>query len=191
MSPFRAFLAAMLLALGFASTQPALAQSSTTPPSGPITTPPGGPIIALPELVVTSVTASATCTSKGTVTVNIEATVKNQGVAIANLKTIAWQIILSAQWWAQSNNQWLEKNPPPQTVEPFIGKPETLAPGESWKGHMTIVGITKYVTKKGNTVPGNYVIQARADPYKGVPESNEKNNDTRTTVADPCFKLAR
>jgi hypothetical protein len=25
------------------------------------------------------------------------------------------------------------ENPPPQTVEPFIGKPETLAPGESWK----------------------------------------------------------
>ena len=184
MSSFRPLFAAMLLALGFASAQPAFAQSSTTPP--------GGPIIGLPELVVTSVTASATCTSKGTVTVNIEATVKNQGAAIANLKTIAWQIILSAQWWAaQSGNQFLEKNPPPQTVEPFVGKPETLAPGESWKGHMTIVGITKYITKKGNTVPGTYVIQARADPYKGVPESNEKNNDTRTTVADPCFKLAR
>jgi hypothetical protein len=53
---------------------------------------------------------------------------------------------------------------------------------------MTIAGITKYKYPKNITVAGNYVLQARADPNKSVPESNEKNNDTRTTVADPCFK---
>jgi hypothetical protein len=182
MSPFRALFAALPLALGFLSGQPAIAQS---------TTPPGGPIIPLPDLVVTAVKGSAVCTPQGTITANIEAVVKNQGLATADLKSIAWQIILSAQWWPQAGKQYLEKNPPPQTVQPFVGGPMTLAPNATWKGTLTIVGITKYISKKGATVPGNYVLQARADPNKGVPESDEKNNDTRTTVADPCFKPVR
>lgn len=187
-SSVRAACAALLLALGCAAAQPALAQSSTTPPSGPITTPPGGPIIALPDLVVSSVTATAVCTPQGTITATIVAVVKNQGAAIASLKNVTWQIILSAQWWAQAGNQYLEKNPPPQTVQPFVGGPMTLPPNATWKGTMTIAGITKYKYPKNITAAGNYVLQARADPNKHVPELNEKNNDTRTTVADPCFK---
>jgi hypothetical protein len=185
MSPFRVLFAAMLLALGFASAQPALAQSSTTPPGGPLTPPD-----ALPDLVVTSMKASAVCTPQGTITANIEATVKNQGKTTADLSKVAWQIILAADWWAVSDNnaKYLEKYPPPQTVKPYVGNPMKLAYNQSWTGHMTIVGITKYKTIKGFTQPGLYVLQATADPNKAIAESNEKNNDKRINIKDPCFK---
>lgn len=188
MSPFRAWSAAILLALGFASAQPAFAQSSTTPPGGPLTPPD-----AFADLVVTSVKAKMTCTPQGTITAGIEATVKNQGKTTADLSNVAWQIVLSADWWAVSddNKKYLEKYPPAQTVKPYVGGPLKLAYNQSWTGKMTIVGITKYKSIKGITQPGLYVLQASADPNKAIAESNEKNNDTRISVKDPCFKLVK
>lgn len=187
-SSLRTALAALLLALAFATAQPVFAQSSTTPPGGPLTPPD-----AFPDLVVSSMKASAVCTPQGTITANIEATVKNQGKTAADLSKVAWQIILAADWWAVSDNnaKYLEKYPPPQTVKPYVGGPMKLAYNQTWTGKMTIVGITRYKTIKGITQPGSYVIQATADPNKAIVESNEKNNDTRVSMKDPCFKLVK
>ena len=187
MSRFRAWPAALLLALTFAWAQPAFAQS-TTPPGGPLTPPD-----ALPDLVISSIKGSAVCTPQGTITATIEATVKNQGKATANLSNIAWQIILSGTWVAISddNSKYLEKYPPPQTVTPYAGGPMTLAYNETWPGKMTIAGITKFKPLKGATQPATYVLWAHADPNKLIGESNEKNNDKSVSVKDPCFKPVR
>jgi hypothetical protein len=186
MSSFHAFLIA--LALGLACAQPAFAQGSTTPPGGPLTPPD-----ALPDLVVTSVQASAICTPQGNITATIVAVVKNLGPkATIDLSGITWQIILSAGWSASDGKGYLETNPPPKTVTPYAGGPMKLAPGETWKGTMSIAGITKYITKKGNTKPGRYTFLVLADPYGKIPESNENNNAKASGhVDDPCFKLAR
>ena len=188
MSSFRPLFAALLLALGFASAQPAFAQSSTTPPSGPIMA-----VDALPDLVISSMKGSAVCTPQGTITATIEATVKNQGKSTADLSKVTWQIILAADWWAVSDNnaKYLEKYPPPQTVRPYVGGPMKLAYNQTWTGKMTIAGITKFKSIKGITEAGPYVLSATADPNKHIAESNEKNNDRRVTVKDPCFKLVR
>jgi|RhiMetdeSRZDD1v2_1073273.scaffolds.fasta_scaffold233760_4 hypothetical protein len=188
MSPFRAWFAATLLALGVASAQPALAQSSTLPPGGPITPP-----AAFPDLVVTSVKGSMVCTPQGTITATIEATLKNQGQVPADLSTIPFLIVLSGDWWAVSDNnaKYLEKYPPPKTDKAYANGPTKLAANQSITRTMTIAGITKYKSIKGFTQPGLYVLQASADPNKMVVESNEKNNDTRVSVKDPCFKLVK
>ncbi len=44
---------------------------------------------------------------------------------------------------------------------------------------------------KGITVSGPLRYSGRADPNKAIAESNEKNNDKRIDVKDPCFKPAR
>lgn len=188
MTPFHGFPRLLSLALCLACAQPAFAQSSTTPPAGPII-----PVDAFPDLVISAMKGSAVCTPQGTITATIEATVKNQGKTTADLSKITWQIILSGDWWAASDNnkKYLETYPPPQTVKPYVGNPMKLAYNESWTGKMTIAGITKFKSIKGVTEPGPYVLQATADPYKQIAESNEKNNDKRVTVKDPCFKLVR
>jgi hypothetical protein len=188
MSPFHAFLRLLSLALCLAGAQPAFAQSSTTPPSGPIMA-----VDALPDLVISSMKGSAVCTPQGTITATIEATVKNQGKSTADLSKVTWQIILAGYWAATSDNnaKYLEKYPPPQTVTPYVGGPMKLAYNQTWTGTMTIAGITKYKSIKGITGGGPYVLSATADPNKHIAESNEKNNDKRVTVKDPCFKLVR
>jgi hypothetical protein len=184
MSPFHVLPAALTLALGLAWTQPAFAQSSTMPP--------GGPLIpaALSDLVISAIKGSAVCTPQGTITATIQATVKNQGQSAADLTKIAWQIIMAGDWWAVSddNKKYLVTYPPAQTVKPYAGGPMKLAPNQTWSGKLTIAGITRFKTIKGITQPGTYVLQATADPNKRIPETNEKNNDARVSVKDPCFK---
>ena len=170
MSPFRAFFGSDAAGARLRLDSAGPRRSSTTPPSGPITTPPGGPIIGLPEPAVTSVTASATCTSKGTVTANVEATVKDQGAAIANLKTIAWQIIRTMG--APSNSVPRGRSAVADGGAVYR-QAETLAPGESWKGHMTIVGITIIYHQEGQYCARQWTSSGRAPIlYNGVPELN-------------------
>lgn len=145
----------------------------------------------LPDLVVSSATATAKCLPDS-VTAKIVATVKNQSPkGTAYLSKITWHIILEADWWFTGGNGFLEKNPSVKPVKPQLGGPKTLKPGESWTGTLTISGIPKVnipKAKKGGYLTSQYGFKVTADPTNGVAEADEKNNVKLTYSPNPCLK---
>lgn len=143
----------------------------------------------LPDLVVASAKATATCTAKGSVTAKIEATVKNQSPkGPADLTKVPWQIVVEVtKWWSTSGEGPLDPTKGSvKTVKPQQGGPKVLKPGESWTTVLEIANMPPFKTGLQN--PGTYGFTVRADPLKGIGESNEANNDLIVYAKDPCFK---
>jgi len=184
-----ALVSAILMGLSLLCASPVSAQ--TTDRTGPQTQiQPILPPEWHPDLVILSATATMVCTAQGTVKAKIVAVVKNQSPkGTADMSKIPMQIIVDLRAWGPgSGTQWLVKWPV-VTIMPAAGGPTTLKPGQTWKATLEVLGIPKYKTKKGNTVPGDYIFWVRADPVGGVKESNEKNNEKKVVAADPCFTL--
>ena len=175
-----AYAAAFVLAL--IGVPAAAAQTSAPAPKGP-----GAPMMAkpaLPDLTIPSAKVSAKCVN-GTVTATIEATVKDGEVnGTANLSKIPFAIVMGTTWWSTTGPGNLDPAPPSKPVNPQLGGPKTLKPGESWTGTMTITGIPRFKAMKQ---PGTYGFQIDADPQKAVTEADEKNNTKLIYAPDPCF----
>ena len=165
----------------FAAGVPAALAQSTQPPQGPITNVPGG-LLGQPDLIVSEAT-TAVCAPNGTVTINIDAYIKNVGNAAADLSAIPWHIIVEATWSGTPNEL---VQPVKQTVKPQAGiKDKSIAAGATVKARLSIVGISPY--QKIFAVPNRYIATVTVDPTNGVKESNEKNNTAQHFVDDPCF----
>jgi hypothetical protein len=186
MARHRASIHATLLGLGFLCAAPAGAQLGKPPGGGFQGTQPVVPKEFIPDLVISSVKATATCTDHGTVTAKIVATVKNQSPkGTADLSKVPWNIVVEVTSWTSTTGSGnLEKEA--KTVKPQAGGPKTLKPGESWNATLEIAGIPKFKTSIKKQ--GQYSFLVRADPMSVVGESDEKNNDKPAYVMDPCFK---
>lgn len=180
-----ASVSAILMGLCLLGGSPVLAQSTTGQQGPQRQVEPIFPAAPKPDLVVTSASTTAVCTAQGTVTVNIVATVKNQSPkGIADLSKIPWQIIVEVtSWWDAKVNKAGLENPGKQAIKPQAGGPTVLKPGQSFAVKLTVAGLSKF--KKGN-LTGQYGLKVTADPLKGVPESNEGNNQITTFAWDPC-----
>jgi len=177
---------AVLIALLFATSSPSAAEQATPPGQrGPAKPAPGGPKIQmLPDLTITSAKVTVTCGNK-TVTANIVATVKNGGAsALADLSKIPFAIVMDASWGSTFGPGVLEESST-KPVNPQLGGPKTMKPGESWTGKMTITGMPRF--KPGTAKAAEYSFFVNADPLKGVAEADETNNTKLAYANDPCF----
>lgn len=177
---------AVLIALLVAISTPSEGGQAAPPGQrGPVKPAPGGPRLSgLPDLTITSANVTVTCVNK-TVTANIEATVKNGGInGVADLSKIPFAIVMDASWGSISGSGALEESST-KPVNPQLGGPKTLKPGESWTGKMTITRMPRF--KSGLPKPGVYSFAVNADPVKGVAEADEKNNTKLAYADDPCF----
>lgn len=176
--------AALIAVLLATSTLSAAGQATPPGQRGPAKPSPGGPKILLPDLTITSAKVTLTCGNK-IVTANIEATVKNGDTnGVADLSKIPFAIVMDATWGSTSGLNGLEDSST-KPVNPQLGGPKTMKPGESWTGKMTITGIPRF--KPGTAKAGQYVFPVNADPVKGVAETDEKNNTKLAYAYDPCF----
>ena len=177
---------AVLIALLFATSTPSAAGQAAPPGQrGPAKPAPGGPKIPrLPDLTISSAKVTVTCGNK-TVTANIEATVKNGDTSgLADLSKIPFAIVMDASWGSISGLSSLEETST-KPVNPQLGGPKTMKPGESWSGKMTISSMPRF--KPGTAKAGVYVFSVHADPVKGVAETDETNNTKLAYADDPCF----
>jgi hypothetical protein len=182
---------AIVVGMGLACAWPAGGQTRKPGQQGPVkAVQPTVPKEWLPDLVVTSAEASAMCTPQGTVTATVIATVKNQSPkGTADLSKVPFQIVLEvSKWWSTTSGTGADlEQPPGSTVKPQAGGPQSLKPGESWTGKLSIAGIPRF--KKGPTKPGQYGFNVKADPSNAVAEGDEANNEKVTFAFDPCFKF--
>ena len=170
-----ALAAAFILCAG----EPALAQNA------PITNVPNVVLPgALPDMAITNMQTTTTCTPKGTTTANIKVTLTNIGKSKADLSKIPWSIIVSAEWWPVTY-ELLAKTPPPTLVWPQAGGPAAFTPGQSWTTTLTIVGIP--AMKKNVKIPGQHGVIVNVDPGNKLSESDEMNNHRQELFFDPCF----
>ncbi len=139
---------------------------------------------ALPDLTIPSAKVSAKC-ANGTVTATIDATVKNGELnGTADLSKIPFGIVMGVTWFSTSGGGNLDPAPPLKPVNPQLGGPKTLKPGESWSGTMTVTGMPRF---KALQKAGTYGFSIEADPTKAVTEADEKNNTKLVYATDPCF----
>lgn len=171
---------AVPVALLLLASAPASAQSgSTTPPGGA----PTGAL--LPDLTVLMAAASVKCVGGKSVTATITATVQNKGtIGAADFSRITWQIGLAATWGPVPGPVQLVS--PPHTVNPQLGIPQPIKPGEARTFSLVIAGIPAF--QPGAQKPWQYAFAVIADPKKGIVESNETNNEKVTWAMDPCPK---
>jgi hypothetical protein len=157
---------------------PALAQNAATPPSGAF-----APAL-MPDLVVTIVGASVKCVGGKRVTATIIAAIQNKGtVAPADFSKVTWQIGIAAHVKAVPG---VLGSPPLGTVDPELGIPQPIKPGEARTFTLVIPGIPPFGASWPK--PWKYALSVVADPKNGVAESSETNNEAGTVVADPCPK---
>lgn len=184
----RTMLLALTVGIGLTGVQPAASQARKPAPQGPVkAVQPSVPTDWLPDLVIVSAEATATCAPNGTVNATVVATVKNEGTkGTADLSKLPFHTVLEvSSWWPTSGNDNLEKLPAPM-VKPQAGGPPTLKPGQSWQGKLSIAGMPKFKKKPTNAPQYGFVV--RADPSKAVAEANEANNEKFAFVLDPCAK---
>ena len=167
---------------------PAAAQTSGSAPGqrGPGAPMRGKPVLPplLPDLTIPSAKVSAKCVN-GTVTAVVDATVKNGDTnGMADLSKIPFGIVMGATWFSTTGSGSLVTETSTKPVNPQLGGPKTLNPGQTWNGTMTITGIPRFSPLKK---AGQYGFEVTADPAKAVAETDEKNNTKLVYASDPCF----
>jgi subtilase family serine protease len=182
--------AAALAAALVISSMPGFAQARKPDRNGPVmAVNPPIPHDLLPDLLITSANATATCTPDGKVKATIQAVVKNQSSkGVANLSRATWQIALGLTniWSTSSGDESQLEFKLSAVVLPKVSGPAQLPPGATWTGTLDVVGMPKY--KAGRPKPGQYGFALVVDPQGAVGEANEKNNELLTFAFDPCFK---